>query len=112
VVECVARPLIFRGRVAQPNLQNDQCQGWVDSEGSFSLDGSNVDGTLQGQGPLLTPRALNATNENEPYSFHPGGANFTFADGHVRFIRETVRFEVFAALCTRSAGEPVTAGEF
>jgi prepilin-type processing-associated H-X9-DG protein len=110
VVECVSRPLIFRGRSAMPQGQNDQCQGWVDSESSFSLDGSNADGTLQGQGPLLTPRAINATNENEPYSFHSGGANFVFADGHVRFIRETVKFEIFAALCTRSAGEPVTAG--
>jgi len=60
---------------------------------------------VQGQGPVLTPRAINATNENEPYSFHATGANFLFADGSVRLIRESVRLEVFAAMCTRSAGE-------
>jgi prepilin-type processing-associated H-X9-DG protein len=98
LVECAARPLTFRGRFARPDLPNDQGQGWVDSEGPFSLDGSNDDGSLQGQGPVLTPQAINATNENEPYSFHSGGGNFLFADGHVQFIAETIPLEVFAAL--------------
>ena len=89
------------------DLSNDQGQGWIDSEGPFSLDGANADGSLQGQGPSLTPRAMNATNENEPYSFHPGGAHFLFADGHVQFIGEGVPLLVFAALCTRGAGEVV-----
>ena len=80
---------------------------YIDSQGAFSLDGSNDDGSEQGLGPARTPRAINATNENEPYSFHAGGANFVFADGHVQFIRESVRLEVFAALCTRAAGEVV-----
>jgi prepilin-type N-terminal cleavage/methylation domain-containing protein/prepilin-type processing-associated H-X9-DG protein len=105
VVECAARPLTFRGRVARPDLANDQGQGWIDSEGPFSLDGSNDDGSLQGQGSAATPVAINATNENEPYSFHTGGANSLFADSHVRFIAETVPLEVFAGLCTRAGGE-------
>jgi prepilin-type processing-associated H-X9-DG protein/prepilin-type N-terminal cleavage/methylation domain-containing protein len=105
IVECAARPLTFRGRIPRPDLPNDQGQGWVDSEGPFSLDGSNEDGSLQGLGPILTPKAINATNENEPYSFHPQGANFLFADGHVRFIHESIDILLFAALCTRKAGE-------
>jgi prepilin-type N-terminal cleavage/methylation domain-containing protein/prepilin-type processing-associated H-X9-DG protein len=105
IVECAARPLTFRSRAARPDLPNDQGQGWIDSEGPFSLDGSNDDGSLQGQGPVLTPVAINATNENEPYSFHTGGANFLFADSHVRLIAETIPLEVFAGLCTRAGGE-------
>ena len=105
IVECAARPLVYVDRVPRPDLPNDQGQGWIDSEGPFSLDGSNGDGTIQGQGPLLTPRAMNATNYNEPYSFHTGGGNFLFADGHVTFVDETVPLEVFAALCTRAARE-------
>jgi prepilin-type N-terminal cleavage/methylation domain-containing protein/prepilin-type processing-associated H-X9-DG protein len=112
LAECAARPLTYRGRTPRPDLLNDQGQGWIDSEGPFSLDGSNADGSVQGQGPLLTPRALNATNANEPYSFHPGGANFLFADGHVQFIPESVRLEVFAALCTHTAGEVVSASDY
>jgi len=112
VVECAGRPTIYWGRVRRLDLANDQGQGWVDSEGAFSLDGSNEDGSLQGLGPILTPRAINATNENEPYSFHPGGANFLFTDGHVTFIRETVKLSVFAALCTRNGTEVVAEDEY
>ncbi len=112
VLECAARPLIYRGRMPRPELANDQGQGWIDSEGPFSLDGSNQDGSLQGQGPVLTPRAVNVTNANEPYSFHSGGLNVVFADGHVQFIRESVKLEVFAALCTRAAGEVVDVTDY
>jgi prepilin-type processing-associated H-X9-DG protein/prepilin-type N-terminal cleavage/methylation domain-containing protein len=112
IVECAARPLIYRGRTPRPDLFNDQGQCWADSEGPFSLDGSNPDGSLQCQGPILTPRAVNATNGNEPYSFHPGGANFLFADGHVQFIRESVSVQVVAALATRAGGEVVRTDEY
>lgn len=112
VVECSGRPLVYRGRVARPDLPNDQGICWIDSEGGFSLDGSNQDGSLQGLGPVLTPKAINATNENEPYSFHTGGANFLFADGSVRFIRENIELRPFAALCTRNAGEIVDLNDF
>jgi prepilin-type N-terminal cleavage/methylation domain-containing protein/prepilin-type processing-associated H-X9-DG protein len=112
VIECAGRPLVYRGRTRRADIPNDQGQGWVDNEGNCSLDGSNFDGSLQGLGPILTPRAINATNQNEPYSFHSGGANFLFADGHVAFIREGVKIEVFAALVTRNAGEVVSEEEY
>lgn len=108
VVECGARPLVYRGRKYRPDLGNDQGQSWADSEGGFSLDGANQDGSLIGQGPVLTPRAINAANFNEPYAFHPGGANFVFADGHVQFIGDTIALEPFAALCTRNAAEIIS----
>jgi prepilin-type N-terminal cleavage/methylation domain-containing protein/prepilin-type processing-associated H-X9-DG protein len=38
-------------------------------------------------------------------SFHPQGANFTFADGSTRMINETVDAAVFQALATRDNGE-------
>ena len=105
VVECAARPLVYRGRTLRGDLSNDQGQCWADSEGAFSLDGANEDGSLQGLGPILTPRAINATNENEPYSFHPFGANFLFADGHISFLSDQIGLLEFAALVTRNAGE-------
>jgi prepilin-type processing-associated H-X9-DG protein len=106
-VECAARPLTYRNGHVVPDVPNDQGQGWIDSEGSFSLDGSSADGTQQGLGPMLTPVAMNATNENEPYSFHPSGGNFLFADGHVAYISEDIQLEALAALSTRGAGELV-----
>ena len=51
--------------------------------------------------------AMNKKNDNEPYSFHAGGANCLFTDGHVQFIRDSVPLAVFAAMCTMNAGEVV-----
>ena len=105
VVECSARPLVYRRRTAYREVTNDQGQGWIDSESAFSLDGATADGIIQGLSPLITNQAVNVTNENEPYSFHAGGAFCLFADGHVSFISESIPLEVFAAMSTRAGGE-------
>jgi len=112
VVECTGRPTVYRGRTAYPSVSNDQGIGWADSEGPFSLDGANADGSQEGCTPANgCTFAMNRRNDNEPYSFHSGGGNSLFADGHVRFVRETVDLRTFAALCTRMGGEVVDAAE-
>ena len=40
-------------------------------------------------------------------SLFPGGANFVFADGSVRFLRETTPMPLFRALATPDGGEPI-----
>jgi prepilin-type processing-associated H-X9-DG protein len=115
LVETAGRPLIWRNGVARYDLSNDlntandQGQGWIDSEGPYSLDGTNADGSSEGCGPANgCTFPMNKRNDNEPFSFHGGGINVCFADGHVQFVRDTVTLDVFAALCTRLAGEVVT----
>lgn len=113
VVECAARPVVYRNRSAQPSLSNDQGISWADSEGPFSLDGASADGSREGCTPAAgCTYAMNKKNDNEPYSFHSGGGNFLFADGHVQFIRETVSLTTFAALCTRAAGEVIASNDY
>ncbi len=107
VVECAGRPLVYRGRSAQPSLDNDQGIGWADSEGPFSFDGSAADGSAEGCG-VNCSAVMNKKNDNEPFSFHTGGGNFLFADGHVQFVRESVDIRTFAALLTKAAGEVVS----
>ena len=46
------------------------------------------------------------------WSLHPGGANFLFCDGGVRFIKEQVGFVIFQSLATRSGGEVLSADAF
>jgi prepilin-type N-terminal cleavage/methylation domain-containing protein/prepilin-type processing-associated H-X9-DG protein len=112
VVECAARPLVYRNGRADPSINNDQGIGWADSEGPFSFDGASADGAVEGCGPAGGCTAtMNRKNDNEPYSFHSGGGNFLFADGSVRFIRESIDIRTFAALLTRAAGE-VVPGDF
>jgi prepilin-type N-terminal cleavage/methylation domain-containing protein/prepilin-type processing-associated H-X9-DG protein len=105
VLECGGRPAKYYGRNLDPTVTNNQGIGWIDSEGPFSLDGASADGRTQGCGPTNCPVAINATNENEPYSFHTGGCGVLFADGHVNFLADTTSLEVFAALCTRAGRE-------
>ncbi len=110
VVECSSRPLVMRHRSIASNLSNDQGICWADSEGPFSLDGARADGSAEGCGPAGgCAFAMNRKNDNEPFSMHPAGANFLYADGHVAFIQAGISLETMAALATARAGEPVTA---
>ena len=43
---------------------------------------------------------------------HPGGANFTFADGSVRFIKEKRPLVIFQALATRQGGEVLSSDQY
>jgi prepilin-type N-terminal cleavage/methylation domain-containing protein/prepilin-type processing-associated H-X9-DG protein len=110
VVECAARPLVFRNGSVSSVAENDQGIGWADSEGAFSLDGATTDGSAEGCGPAGgCTKVINARNDNEPFSFHHDGGNFLFADGHVQFVDESVSLTVFATLCTKHGGEIVSA---
>ncbi len=45
-------------------------------------------------------------------SIHPGGANFLFADGSVKFIKESINMDAYRALSTYANGEVVSADSY
>jgi prepilin-type N-terminal cleavage/methylation domain-containing protein/prepilin-type processing-associated H-X9-DG protein len=47
-----------------------------------------------------------------PTSLHPGGVNIGFADGSVRFIKNTVALQTWWALGTRNRGEIVSSDSY
>jgi prepilin-type processing-associated H-X9-DG protein/prepilin-type N-terminal cleavage/methylation domain-containing protein len=62
--------------------------------------------------PLFLPGAANhnvaAKAHDYPFSSrHPGGANFTFADGHVKFITNQIDIVVYRRAGSRNDGEVV-----
>jgi prepilin-type N-terminal cleavage/methylation domain-containing protein/prepilin-type processing-associated H-X9-DG protein len=48
-----------------------------------------------------------AAGADDFWSLHPGGCNFAFADGSVRFLRQTINPRVFSFLSTRAGGEVI-----
>jgi prepilin-type N-terminal cleavage/methylation domain-containing protein/prepilin-type processing-associated H-X9-DG protein len=77
---------------------------WADRQNNIGLNGASDLGITPPDGPPGLC-ALNCTNEEEVYSFHPGGANVVFADGSVHFLRQNVSIRIMARLVTRKGGE-------
>lgn len=74
--------------------------GWADRENEFITHASTTDGQ-DSPGPC----AVNCTNNNEIYAFHPGGALCVFGDGSVRLVAKSVELRVIGRLLTKAAGE-------
>src|SRR6266851_4664286 len=104
MAECAGRPQLWQGR--QPVPDKWLTGGPWASRGLLWGRGAKGDGTA-----FYGTCAINCTNDREVYSFHPGGANVVFADGHVHFLKESIDIRIFAALVTRAGGE-VPAGDY
>jgi prepilin-type processing-associated H-X9-DG protein len=101
VTECAGRPKLWRaGRLVPGGYASGGV--WVGGTLTFG-QGSSSDGATK-PGPC----AINCTNDQEVYSFHPGGANAVFADGSVHFLKANMGIRIFARLVTRDGGEVVT----
>ena len=62
-------------------------------------------------GWVVVPNSKAAGADNF-WSLHPGGCNFVFCDGSVRFVKESVDHRIFSSLSTRSGGEVIGADQF
>jgi prepilin-type processing-associated H-X9-DG protein len=62
-------------------------------------------------GELNGPNSIPA-HADQFWARHPGGANFCFADGSVRFIKERRPLPLFQSLATRSGGEVLSSDQY
>src|SRR5262249_39825739 len=56
-----------------------------------------------------------APNESQfinAQSYHPGGANFAFGDGSVKFIKDSIDMKTYWALGTRAYGEVISSDSY
>lgn len=115
VGEVAGREDVYRGRIKYANNFNSSPRvrsrggAWATTDNPYYIGQRNA--WDAGFGPI--PGSVRINNSNEWghcfYSFHPGGANFTFADGSVRFLSETTDLYTLATLVTRAGGEATTA---
>ena len=55
---------------------------------------------------------VNPAGSAPPTSNHPGGVNISFADGSVRFVKDTVNMQTWWAIGTRAGGEVVGSDQY
>ena len=65
--------------------------------------------SIGGNCPSCAPEGSSFVNAG---SFHPGGANFAFADGSVRFIKDSVNMLTYESLGTRGSGEVISSDSY
>jgi prepilin-type N-terminal cleavage/methylation domain-containing protein/prepilin-type processing-associated H-X9-DG protein len=91
---------------------------WAEPDCAYGVSGDPTGMTLQAinHNPLpwggsaatcLWAPKNNCGNNDEIFSFHPGGANALFCDGHVDFLKETIDPRIVRMLVTRIGGEDI-----
>ncbi len=104
ICESAGRPEYYIGgkKDASRNLTDG---GWGHHENDYGLDGavSKTDRTSPGN------CVINCHNDNETYAFHTGGANHVFVDGSVRFVKDSINPQTYAALITANGGSLTSA---
>jgi prepilin-type N-terminal cleavage/methylation domain-containing protein len=100
VDEDAGRPKRYRrGLKLQTAVQNGNASAFSDTN-EHVIHGATASGN-----PLVGPFAINYSNEDEMFSFHPAGVMAGFGDGSVRFLRDDISMKIAAALVTRGGGE-------
>ena len=124
LTESAGRPNLYRnGQLVRTANGNDRINGggWCRPASElYVLRGTSADGaTFPG------PNAINVTNgealgtyphpfyntdgTGHIYGFHSGGVNALFADGSVRFLRQSIPIRTLAAFVSRDGGEVLSA---
>jgi prepilin-type N-terminal cleavage/methylation domain-containing protein/prepilin-type processing-associated H-X9-DG protein len=90
---------------------------WADPGCAFGTSGQpNNTGLPTNEGvpwPTTTATAGNQAGQNEePFSYHPGGVNALYGDGSVRFIKNSINLVAFRSILTLAGGETVSSDQY
>lgn len=87
---------------------------WADPGNAFGTSGQpNNKFRPMNEGIAWPSTFVTAGNQaganEEPFSYHAGGVNALFADGSVRFIKESINLATFRGILTLKGGETLSA---
>ena len=87
--------------------------GWLLNKGSSWWDGNYQNALYNHYLPPNATRPDCIVYHNPGWkaarSFHPGGVNLLYCDGHVAFAKNSVNLGVWRAVSTRAGGEVISA---
>ena len=107
-------------RLSAGPLTDSACSGapfgWLLNKGASWWDGNYLNTLYNHHQPPNSLQYDCITYHNPGWkaarSYHPGGVNALFADGHVSFIKDSIQIASWQALSTRAGGEVVGDGEY
>jgi prepilin-type processing-associated H-X9-DG protein len=102
----------FIGTTRPSDLITGESGAWAVPGSHLTVSGFDPSKIGTGEPLQPGPCAVNCTNDQEIYSFHPGVANVLLADGSVRQLKANTDINIVVALITRSQGEVIPADAF
>jgi len=78
------------GNAWADETNGDQWLAGTDFDGGLATNGCTPGNPCPGSPLTGGPCIINCVNIQGFFSFHPGGANFLYCDGHVQFVTKTI----------------------
>jgi prepilin-type processing-associated H-X9-DG protein len=98
----------YTGHISAPVAVGTTGMIWSDSDNRITVTGTAYDGQTTLIAAGAGPCVVNCNNQQgDIFSFHAGGANLAYADGHVSFISTSIGINILVSLTTRGGGEIV-----
>src|SRR5262245_24765729 len=114
IVEDAFRPNRIRmGTVASHGSFTVTGAGWASRNAAIDIDGADpATGQVANSSGDPQSCAINCSNENEIYAYHPGIANALFGDCSVQTLRASIDIRVLISLVTPRRGEVVDPSQY
>jgi prepilin-type N-terminal cleavage/methylation domain-containing protein/prepilin-type processing-associated H-X9-DG protein len=113
------RPILGQGPAGLSVPAYRRFWRWAEPDSAFGVSGTpnnksrpdHEPNAWTETGPFVA-QGTNAGNNDEIFSFHPGGANVLMGDGSVRFLKDSVSPVTLRALVTCAGGEVISSDSY
>ena len=112
-----ARPVLGQGAAGLGVPAQRRYWRWAEPDAGYGVSGTQNNkfrpmNELSAYQTTGTTAGNNAGANDEMFSYHPGGVNVVFGDGHVAFLKDTVNPVVLRGLVSLAGGEVLSADAY